>query len=127
MPFRLAPYLAKTVPGMGVIGAIVGAAGSVAKNAQLLKDGKITRQQAAVDVSKETAGAGVATAFSAAVVGVVGGGLAVSLGVAVAAAVAGKFAWDRGADAIEARVKNRGKYAENGEQTVSNELVAELQ
>ena len=126
MAFQLAPYLAKSVPGMGVIGAIVGAAGAVAKNAQLLKDGKVTRQQAAIDVSKETAGAGVATAFSAAVVGAVGGGLAVSLAVALAAAVVGKFAWDRGAEAIETRVKVRSKYAAEGDSAISNELVAAL-
>ena len=72
--------------------AVVGAAGSLSKNLQLLKEGKISQQDAAIDVTKETAGAGLATAFSAAVVGAVGGGLVVSLGVAVTAAVAGKYA-----------------------------------
>jgi uncharacterized BrkB/YihY/UPF0761 family membrane protein len=105
MVFQLAPYLAKSVPGVGVLGAIVGAVGAVAKNAQLLKDGKISQRDAALDTTKETAGAGLATAFSAAVVGAVGGGLAVSLGVALAAGIAGKYAFDRGAEYIEDRCK----------------------
>ena len=120
MAFQLAPYLAKSVPGIGALGAIVGAAGALAKNGQLLKQGKISQQEAAIDTVKETAGAGVATAFSAGVVGAVGGGLAVSLGVAVVAAVVGKYAWDRGAEFIEARVKA------NGEEATDDELAAEL-
>ena len=105
MAFRFAPYLAKSVPGVGVLGAIVGAVGAVSKNAQLLKEGKVTQREAALDTTKETAGAGLATAFSAAVVGAVGGGLAVSVGVALAAGIAGKYAFDRGAEYLEARIK----------------------
>ncbi len=105
MAFQFAPYLAKSVPGVGFLGAIVGAVGAVSKNAQLLKEGKITQREAAVDTTKETAGAGLATAFSAAVVGAVGGGLAVSVGVALAAGIAGKYAFDRGAEYLEARIK----------------------
>ena len=120
MAFQLAPYLAKTVPGVGVLGAVVGAAGSLSKNLQLLKEGKISQQDAAIDVTKETAGAGLATAFSAAVVGAVGGGLVVSLGVAVTAAVAGKYVWDRAAECVEAQVRARGKKASD------DELAAEL-
>ena len=120
MAFQLAPYLAKSVPGVGVLGAIVGAVGAVSKNGQLLKEGKISQQDAAVDTLKETAGAGVATAFSAAVVGVVGGGLAVSVGVALAAGIAGKYVFDRGADYLEGRVRGAAK----AEQV--DELAAEL-
>jgi hypothetical protein len=107
MPFHLAPYLAKSVPGVGVLGAIVGGAAAVAKNAQLLKAGKVSQREAAIDTGKETVGAGLATAFSAAAAGAVGGGLVVSLGVAVAAGIAGKYAWDRCAEYVEAQVKSR--------------------
>ena len=100
MVFRLAPYLAESVPGVGVLGAIVGGSATIAKNSKLLKDGKISERDAVIDTVKETAGAGVATAFSAAVVGAVGGGLVLSLGVAVVAAVAGKYTWDRFADYV---------------------------
>ena len=120
MSFQLAPYLAESVPGVGVLGAIVGAVGAVSKNAQLLKEGKISQQEAALDTTKETAGAGVATAFSAAVVGAVGGGLVVSVGVALAAGIAGKYAFDRGAEYLEARI--RAGQAKDGE----DELAAEL-
>ena len=120
MAFQLAPYLARSVPGVGVLGAIVGAVGAVSKNAQLLKDGKISQREAALDTTKETAGAGVATAFSAAVVGAVGGGLAVSVGVALAAGIAGKYVFDRGADYLEAKIKHRGV------ESSDDDLVAEL-
>jgi hypothetical protein len=107
MAFHLAPYLAKSLPGIGVLGAIVGGAAALAKNAHLLKSGKVTRQEAVIDTGKETVGAGLATAFSAAVAGAVGGGLAVSLGVAVAAGLAGKYVWDRGMDLAEQKIAQR--------------------
>lgn len=49
MAFHLVPYLAKSVPGVGIIGAVVGGAAAMAKNAHLLKDGKITGREAAID------------------------------------------------------------------------------
>jgi len=122
MAFQLAPYLAKSVPGVGILGAIVGAVGAVSKNAQLLKDGKITQREAALDTTKETAGAGLATAFSAAAVGAVGGGLAISVGVALAAGIAAKYAFDRGADYLEARVKEKGMHASDDD--LADELKA---
>ncbi len=107
MAFHLAPYLAKSLPGIGVLGGIVGGAAALAKNAHLLKAGKVTRKDAVIDTSKETVGAGLATAFSAAVAGAVGGGLVVSLGVAVAAGIAGKYAWDRGMEFAEQKIAER--------------------
>ena len=104
MAFHLAPYLAKSLPGIGVFGSVVGGAAALAKNARLVESGQITQQDAAIDTAKETVGAGLATVFSAAVAGAVGGGLAVSLGVAVAAGVAGKYAYDRGVEFLEGRL-----------------------
>lgn len=119
MAFHLVPYLAKSVPGVGIIGAVVGGAAAMAKNAHLLKDGKITGREAAIDTGKETVGAGLATAFSAVVVGAVGGGLVLSLGVAVAAGIAGKYVWDRGVEYVEDQIAARGA-ADEGE-TVADE------
>lgn len=119
--FHFASYLARSVPGVGLLGAIVGAAGAGAKNLKLLKDGKISQQEAIIDTGKETVGAGVATAISAAAVGAVGAGFATSLGVAVIAAVAGKYAWDRCADYVEAQIAPRGA------QTSDDELLSEAQ
>lgn len=98
MVFKLAPFLAQSAPGVGVLGGIVGGSATLAKHIRARKNGEteMTDSDIAKDTLKETAGAGVATAFSAVVVGIVGGGLVVSLGTAFAAAVAGKYAWDRG-------------------------------
>ena len=100
MPFALAPFLAQSVPGVGVLGSIVGGSAALAQVLKDKKNGKATSSQVAVNTAKEAAGAGVATAFSAFVVGIVGGGLVVSLGTAVAAAVVGKYVWDRGMERL---------------------------
>ncbi|CAA7622599.1 magnetosome protein MamC [Magnetospirillum sp. SS-4] len=113
MPFHLAPYLAKSVPGIGVLGALVGGAAALAKNARLLKEKRITNTEAAIDTGKETIGAGLATALSAVAATAVGGGLAVSLGTALVAGVAAKYAWDRGVELVEKEL-NRGKAADGG-------------
>ena len=85
MAFQFAPYLASSVAGVGVLGAIIGGAAAAAKNIQLLRGGKTSQWHAIVDTGRETAGAGVATAFSAAAVDTVGAGLMMSVGVAVVA------------------------------------------
>ncbi len=72
MAFQLAPFLARSVPGVGVLGGIVGGAAALA-----------------------------ATAFSAFAAGLVGGGLVVSLATAFTAAVAEKYVWDRGMDCLQ--------------------------
>ncbi len=102
MAFHLAPFLVRSVPGVGVLGGIVGGSAALAKNLKAKKDGEdISNSDIAKDTVKEAAGAGAATAFSAYVVGIVGGGLAISLGTAFAAAVAGKYAWDRVMERLE--------------------------
>lgn len=102
MVFQLAPYLAQSAPGVGVLGSIVGGSATLAKHLKARKNGEsdISNSEIASDTVKEAAGAGVATAFSAVAVGVVGGGLAVSLGTAFVAAVAGKYAWDQGVERL---------------------------
>ena len=111
MSFQLAPYLAKSVPGIGLLGGIVGGAAALAKNARLLKDKQITGTEAAIDTGKEAAGAGLATAFSAVAATAVGGGLVVSLGTALIAGVAAKYAWDLGVEFVEKELRH-GKSAD---------------
>jgi hypothetical protein len=103
--FQLAPFLAQSAPGVGVLGSIVGGSATLAKNIKARKNGEsdMSNSEIAVDTAKEAAGAGVATAFSAVVVGAVGGGLVVSLGTAFGAAVVGKYAWDRGVERFSAK------------------------
>ncbi|GAB6053713.1 hypothetical protein JCM17960_25330 [Magnetospira thiophila] len=103
MAFQLAPFLAQSVPGVGVIGSIVGGSAALAQGLRAKNKGEADTRDVAIHTVKEASGAGVATAFSAYTVGLVGGGLAVSLGTAFVAAVAGKYAWDRGVEYLEAR------------------------
>ncbi len=102
MAYHLVPLLARSVPGIGLLGGIVGGSATLAKNLKARKDGEdISNSDIAKDTAKEAAGTGVATAFSAYVAGIVGGGLVISLGAAFAAAVAGKYAWDRVVEGLE--------------------------
>ncbi|HAT51476.1 MAG: magnetosome protein MamC [Nitrospirae bacterium] len=101
MSFNLAMFLAKSTGGVGILGAVVGGSGALAKNIKRKARHEISQRELIVDTSKEAAGAGVATAFSAFTAGLVGGGLATSLGTAFIAAVVGKYAWDYTLDRIE--------------------------
>ncbi len=102
MAIQLVPLLVRNVPGVGVLGGIIGGAAALAKNLKARKDGEdISNSDIAKDTAKEAAGTGAATAFSVYVVGIVGGGLVISLGTAFAAAVAGKYAWDRAMERLE--------------------------
>ncbi|MBF0189220.1 MAG: magnetosome protein MamC [Magnetococcales bacterium] len=107
MSFNLAMFLSKSAPGVGVLGAVVGGSAALAKNLKAKSEGEITTREVVVDTSKETAGAGVATAFSAYVTGVVGASLIPSLGTAFVTAVVGKYAWDRGVELVEDRIQGR--------------------
>lgn len=105
MSFNLAMFLARSVGGVGVLGGVVGGSAALAKNIRKKNAGEITNQELAIDTGKEAVGAGVATAFSAFVAGLVGGGLVVSLGTAFAAAAAGKYAWDYGIELAEEQIR----------------------
>ncbi|MBF0281739.1 MAG: magnetosome protein MamC [Zetaproteobacteria bacterium] len=100
MAFQLGPFLASSTTGMGALGAIVGGSAAAAKNYKDFRNGKVTLEEAGKDVGKEAAGAGIATAISAAAVGVVGGGLTISVITALAAAAGAKYAWDYAMDMI---------------------------
>ena len=105
MSANLAMLLSKGTSGLGVLGGVVGGSIALAKNLKKRQNGDaISNREIAVDTGKEAVGTGVATAFSAFTVGVVGGGLAVTLGTAFAAAAAGKYAWDYGVDYVEAQL-----------------------
>ncbi|MEE9545619.1 MAG: magnetosome protein MamC [Rhodospirillales bacterium] len=101
MAFQLAPFLARSVPGVGVLGGIVGGAAALAEGLKAKERGEVDSRQVAASTVKEAAGAGAATAFSAFAAGLVGGGLVVSLATAFTAAVAGKYVWDRGMDCLQ--------------------------
>jgi len=98
---NLAQYLAQSVSGVGVLGAIVGGAAAAAKNYKDHKDGLVTPTEAFYDTTKEAAGAGIATAVSAVAVGIVGGGLAISIGTALVVASGAKYAWDRTMEEVD--------------------------
>lgn len=102
MTFHLLPLLARSVPGAGIIGGIVGGSATLANNLKARNDGAdISNAEIAVNTAKEAAGSGAATALGAVAVGVVGGGLVISLGAAFAASVAGKYAWDLAMERID--------------------------
>ena len=111
MAYQFVPLLARGAPGLGVLGGIVGGSAAVAKSLQARKDGEdISNSAIAKDAAKEAAGTGAATAFSAYVAGIVGGGLVLSLGTAFAAAVAGKYVWDRAVDRLD-NADDRGLFS----------------
>ncbi len=104
--FNLAQYLAQSASGVGVLGAVVGASGAAARNIKDHRDGLVETKDAIYDTGKEGLGAGLATAFSAVAAGAVGGGLAVSLGTALVAATGAKYAYDRGMEQLELRMRD---------------------
>lgn len=104
--FNLAQYLAQSASGVGVLGAVVGASGAAARNIKDHRDGLVETKDAIYDTGKEGLGAGLATAFSAVAAGAVGGGLAVSLGTALVAATGAKYAYDRGMEQLELRLRD---------------------
>jgi hypothetical protein len=98
---NLAHFLSSSAPGVGIFGAIVGGSGAAAKNYSDYKNGLVSYKMAVYDVSKETTGAGVATAASAVAAGVVGSSLALTIVTAVGVAAGVKYAWDRGMDSVD--------------------------
>ncbi len=107
MVLHLAPCLARSVPGIGVLSGIIGGSATLAKNLKARKDGEdISTFEIVEDTVNKTAWAGVATMFSAYAVGLVGGGVAISLGTAFAAAVAGMYAVDWGIERLETAYKD---------------------
>lgn len=101
MPFHFASMLAHSSSSLGILGAVVGGSIATAKNYKAVQDGSIDYTDAAVDVGKETLGAGVATTMGVVATGVLGGGFVVSLVTVMAVASGTKYAWDRVVDNID--------------------------
>ena len=97
-PYK-ATYTAVSLPkaalAIGGLGAIVGGSAAAAKNIRRVKTEAVNREEAVKDVFKEAAGAGLATAAAAAIVGTLGirSGLVSVLGM-LTVATGTKFAWD---------------------------------
>ncbi len=87
-------YIPSAALVMGSVGAIVGASGAAAKNIRQVKKGKVSNQEAAKDVLKEAAGAGIATAAATAVVSSFGSRGVLSLLGVLAVATTTKYFWD---------------------------------
>ena len=62
---NLVHHLSQTTGSIGVLGGIVGGTAAAAANIKSVKNGEISQTEAAIDVGKETLGAGVATAAAA--------------------------------------------------------------
>ncbi|MBL6992166.1 MAG: magnetosome protein MamC [Bacteriovoracaceae bacterium] len=107
VPFNLATFVGQSSFGFGVLGGVVGGSIAAAKNIKLHVNGKVEAQDALTDTAQEMVGSGVATAVGALAVGAVGGGMIASLGTAFVVAVGGKFAWDRGYEAISKQANKR--------------------
>lgn len=95
MEFQLAPYLAQSLLGVGVLGCIIGGAAAAAKNIRLVELGSISIEKATTDAGYETGGAGIATLAGAFAAGLVGGGLIPSIIIALSVGIATKYSWDR--------------------------------
>lgn len=95
MEFQLAPYLAQSLLGVGVLGCIIGGAAAAAKNIRLVELGTVSVEKAATDTGYETGGAGIATLAGAFAAGLVGGGLILSIIIALTVGTAAKYSWDR--------------------------------
>jgi len=77
MVIYLVSHLASSVPGVGILGGIVGGSATLARNLKARKGGEeISNSDMAKDTAKEAAGSGVATAL-------------------------GIYAWDRLAEGVE--------------------------
>lgn len=110
---NLAHLLSQSVPGIGALGAIVGGSAAAAKNYQAYKEGTIAPEAAVYDVSKEAAGAGVATAASAVVAGTIGSSLALTVITAVTVAAGVKYAWDRGMEIVDSQLLMKDNQVDN--------------
>ncbi len=101
MPFQLGPHLAESTIGMGVLGGLISGTNAVARNAERVRIGSATREEAAIDVGKEVLKNGVATAATFVAVASFGGELLVSVGLTLVIGTTLKYIWDRGYDAVD--------------------------
>jgi hypothetical protein len=92
---RLTAYAPRAAFTMGAIGAVVGGTSAAAQNIRQVKAGEINPQEAAGNIIKEAAGAGISVATATAVVGGMGvnRGFFSLLGMVVVA-TGTKYFWD---------------------------------
>ena len=100
---NLVHYLSQSTASIGVLGGIVGGTAAAAKNIKSLKNGEISQSEAALDVGKETVGAGVATAAAAVAAGMVGSSVLISAVTVIGVGTGAKYFWDMGVEKIEER------------------------
>ncbi|WP_027179988.1 magnetosome protein MamC [Maridesulfovibrio bastinii] len=87
--------LPAAVTASGTVGAVVGGTVAVAKDIKKVKDGSMTKKEAAGDVARESLGTGLSTAAGVAVIGAAGiGGVVGLLGI-VGVASGTKYLWDK--------------------------------
>ena len=98
---NLVHFLSQSTGSIGILGGLVGGTAAAAKNIKDYRNGDVTETQAAIEVGKETLGAGVATAAGAAAAGLVGTSVVASVLAVITVSTGAKFLWDMGVDKIE--------------------------
>lgn len=93
---QLGPFLAESVPGMGILGGIVGTTNAIAKNVERVSRKTVSGKDALLDIGQEGFKNGLATALTFAAVGSIGGELIVSVGATLIIGSTLKYLWDRG-------------------------------
>ncbi|THB63319.1 MAG: hypothetical protein D6E12_17245 [Desulfovibrio sp.] len=88
-------WLGTAVGASGSVGAVVGGTVAAARDFKLVKEGEMTRGEAAVDVGKEAVGTGLATATGVAVVGALGVGGLLGLAGIMGVAAGTKYLWNK--------------------------------
>ncbi|KAF0191961.1 MAG: hypothetical protein FD165_1295 [Gammaproteobacteria bacterium] len=68
-------FLAYSLRGLGMLGALAGGSAAAAKNYRAYKHGSVTVNEAVFDVGKEAIGTGAATAIGVMTAGMLGGAL----------------------------------------------------
>ncbi len=108
---------------MGVLGAVISGTNAMAKNAERLRVGSTTEADAALDVGKEALKNGVVTAATFAAVATLGGELVVSVGLTLIIGTAFKYAWDRGYDAADMKLKVKNNSAKRRRLATATPLI----
>lgn len=79
----------------GALGAVVGGTVATAKDMKRVKEGEMTKTEAAADIGKEAVGTGLATAAGVAVTGLFGIGGLLGIVSIVGVASGTKYLWDK--------------------------------
>ncbi len=87
--------LPAAVSASGTVGAVVGGTVAAAKDIKRVRDGVMTKGQAAADIGKESIGTGLSTAAGVAVTGALGIGGLLGLAGVVGVAAGTKYLWNK--------------------------------